>query len=242
MRKPLRIDTRSRSEKKPVNSDVGYIKVDLTEMDGEISLSQIQTPNPSAYVLPAVPKPQSLSPLLALAQFADVTSQGLSQLVQPGPFWMREEHIASPDSSSLPSPWEIPNPFDDVQPSGTTPHLPLDDIPDMHTGKHRWLRVRVSMPHIVHRDLDVAGRAVTTAVRHSALASETSEMRAKVSFPTIRRARSQLPLRSIEPHYGGQSELWPELTMRANSSSSIRKSVTTDYLNVFIPDHAIGFG
>lgn len=158
-----------------------------------------------------MPKLQSLSPLLALAAFADFTSQGLPRLVQSGPSWIQEEHIASPDTSGLPSPWEIPNPFDDVQTYGSTPHSPPDDVPETDAGKHRWLRVRVSMPHIVHRDLDVAGRAVTTRVRYPAIALSTSATRAKVSLLNIRRAHSHEPLRAHESLHDGSFEVWPEV-------------------------------
>ncbi|VDC07845.1 unnamed protein product [Peniophora sp. CBMAI 1063] len=239
--KPLRINTGSQPEKVIQGTDAAYMKVDLTDLGKEIWLARVPAPQAYKYELPAISKSQSLSPLLALAEFADTTFQESPQPVQTSSYWLQEEHISSPDSSSLPSPWEIPNPFDDLHTPGAIPPSHSDDVFHLDTSAPRWLRVRVSMPRIVHRDLDVAGRAVSTKVHHPApqVTPNVLEVPPKPPLPAVRRARSQQPLRNLEHQH---ENTCAELSSHSQAGFlPITKSVTTDYLNVFIPDHAIAF-
>lgn len=124
-----------------------------------------------------------------------------------------QEHSTSPSYSSMLSPWEIPNPFEDVQPFETTSHIPPVEIADLDPGKPRWLRVRVSMPHIVHRDLDVAGRAEATRLHPPALSASASRSRV-VPVPTMRRVRSaQQPYKSSDSQHDHERQpgVWPKV-------------------------------
>ena len=128
---------------------------------------------------------------------------------------MIEEHIASPGSPSLPSPWEIPNPFRNMPPCESSSLASLDEFSCEEVGEPRWDCVHSSIPHIVHRDLDVDGRAQSAAVHYMTSAGiETATApppREKGLLHTVRRARSQQPVRSFEVIQGRKLAGWPEV-------------------------------